>query len=534
MNTSQPEGDSAALAPQGEGEPSAPPGAGADWLRSSRAAPALWGLCALALVVAGLIGTERPLDGDEGFYATAASLVAGGALPHRDFFYTQAPLAPFLYAPVELLAGREILALRALSLAWLGLTWAALLAWLGRRLSSTRAQLLSGALLVTSGGLISWSVVFKTYAAANAGIALGLYCLWRGYEGQRRWFVAAGAAWGLAAGVRLFGIVPWGAAGLVALACAFRGGPELRAAARRAILPLGGGCALGLLPTLGLVTLSPAQSWFGMVEYHTLRSTYPPLPERLGALARLAFRVAREQPHLLLLALLAGWGVLCLRRRWSDLEVAQRLAWLSTGGILLAYSAALATLWPVFPQYYTATLPLLLLPFAAMSSEDLLRRPLVALLVVIVACGAGVYGLSTESARYSARDRWRVEAYRRICAAVAAQTPPSGRVVAFWPGYTYGSGRAYYPGAVNDFSLHTASHLSPADRERFHTFGIEDLIASLSGPERAETLVAGDLPPGLRETSSREALGRLAEAIRGNYRQAEVVEGVPIWVRADR
>ena len=41
----------------------------------------------------------RVIDVDEGFYLSAASLVANGASPYIDFFFPQMPILPVLLAP---------------------------------------------------------------------------------------------------------------------------------------------------------------------------------------------------------------------------------------------------------------------------------------------------------------------------------------------------------------------------------------------------------------------------------------------------
>ena len=38
------------------------------------------------------------LNQDEGWYLYAAQMVRAGKLPYRDFFYTQGPTMPFVYA----------------------------------------------------------------------------------------------------------------------------------------------------------------------------------------------------------------------------------------------------------------------------------------------------------------------------------------------------------------------------------------------------------------------------------------------------
>ena len=44
------------------------------------------------------VSQHRFIDGDEGFYLLASRLVMQHKAPYLDFFYTQAPLLPYVYA----------------------------------------------------------------------------------------------------------------------------------------------------------------------------------------------------------------------------------------------------------------------------------------------------------------------------------------------------------------------------------------------------------------------------------------------------
>ena len=63
------------------------------------------------------VSRNRLIDGDEGFYLLASRLVLEHKTPYLDFFYTQAPLLPYVYAlwmkfaGVTWVAGRTLPAL---------------------------------------------------------------------------------------------------------------------------------------------------------------------------------------------------------------------------------------------------------------------------------------------------------------------------------------------------------------------------------------------------------------------------------------
>lgn len=77
----------------------------------------LAGLIAFTLILFGLTAFWAPLNQDEGWYLYAARLVSQGQMPYRDFFYTQGPVMPYVYAACQpfislfgLLGGRFITA----------------------------------------------------------------------------------------------------------------------------------------------------------------------------------------------------------------------------------------------------------------------------------------------------------------------------------------------------------------------------------------------------------------------------------------
>src|SRR3974377_871115 len=57
----------------------------------------------------------RPLDGDEGFYTTAARLAREGKVPYRDFSYQQGVLLPYIYSWIWGVHPRSLVAMRFLS-----------------------------------------------------------------------------------------------------------------------------------------------------------------------------------------------------------------------------------------------------------------------------------------------------------------------------------------------------------------------------------------------------------------------------------
>jgi len=447
--------------------------------RAARAAPvpvppavrfARLGLVAAAVVVLAACAWWRPIDGDEGYYAAAAGLTAGGAAPYADYFYPQAPLLPWLYAPVVKLAGPDLRALRwfcTLLAAATVFLWAGELARRQRRNPWLGVAALC--LLVCAPGVVSWSVTVKTYAATGLLATLALLALRRGVapDGRALWLAAAGAALGLAGSTRLF-FAPLGpvlAAGLVIWP-----GPAGR---RRALGGAGlllAGFAAGSAPLLIAWLRDPAAFVFDNLGYHELRFSYlrdlhphPTLLVRAAAALRGTAAVVATHPYLLGLLVLTGVGV-AAGAAAEDERRYLRVVGLVCGVFVLGCMAPD----PVHAQYFTAPLPTLALPLLAAGLGRVTGarpRRLAAAAALTVCVGGGMFlwqrpGMDPDPA-------WSFASYERVTEGIRARTRPGDIVFSFWPGYVFGADRAHFPGMENQFAIGVSEKLTPAEKARY-------------------------------------------------------------------
>ena len=272
------------------------------------AAAAAWlGLSAAA-------GWMGELNQDEGWYLYAAKMVREGAVPYRDFAFTQGPVAPLVYAAVyNWVDRRGLVGGRAATFVFGGA--ASLLAvWLAMRIGPRGGRRTAGALCFVLLGVNAYqcqfTTVVKTYALAALLFGLGLLLLSRtGRRGGGGFLIPglAGFFLALAAATR----ISFGAA----LAA---GGAYLvlvhRKSAPWAWLDYGLGGVLGLVLAFAPFHALGREGFaFGMVEYHLLREgggglgalalkagcasrlaqAYFPAFAALGVLAALAWRGRR-------------------------------------------------------------------------------------------------------------------------------------------------------------------------------------------------------------------------------------------------
>ena len=154
---------------------------------------------ALALAACGIV--LGPLNQDEGWYLLAALNVADGALPYRDFLYTQGPVMPYFYAafawlwaPFGMLGGRVFTSA-------LGLASVALWCGAAKRLrGNSAAPSIVFLLLACNPAFSYFTAIPKTYALASFFISIAFYAL----AGKARLRIETAAlALALAAGTRL-------------------------------------------------------------------------------------------------------------------------------------------------------------------------------------------------------------------------------------------------------------------------------------------------------------------------------------------
>ena len=134
--------------------------------------------CAVLAVFAVWMGA---LNQDEGWYLYAAQLVAEGKRPYADFFYTQAPLMPYVYSLlVPLWKAWGLLGARVATLV-LGLGGIGFAVLLARRFAPPERRMAAGVIVALLLGCNLYHLYYlaipKTYALASLLATAGCYLL---------------------------------------------------------------------------------------------------------------------------------------------------------------------------------------------------------------------------------------------------------------------------------------------------------------------------------------------------------------------
>ncbi len=219
--------------------------------------PLLLGVVAVHLLMACIYLFLGELNEDEGWYLLASLRVMAGARPYLDFAYTQSPVLPYVYGPVQVLLGQGVLVGRITSLI---LETSAMLmcmsvAW---RLAGGRAALVVALAWGLNPYLAYFAVVVKTYPLTLFFTSAALFVLLGRPQVPWRAGVAA-ALLALAAGTRLSAM-----AALPAL--------WLLSARRRTLRPAMA-CALTVLALVFLpfALQEPGNTWWNLLGYHISR-----------------------------------------------------------------------------------------------------------------------------------------------------------------------------------------------------------------------------------------------------------------------
>jgi len=240
----------------------------------------LKGCVAAAAATAALLAAAAvwfgSLNQDEGWYLYAAELAGEGKMPYRDFFYTQGPLMPQVYAVLAPAWERGgLLGARILTLA-IGLAGMAAFAGFAARIAPAglRREAAAGTAILLACNLyhVYFNTIPKTYALAGLATALGFLLLALATARRLR-FAAAGAGLFLAfaSGARISLGALLASTGIYLLATRRRNGALW--------LWFGLGGAAGLAAVYGPY-LADAQAFEGLCAaqaYHAARGGFSPL-----------------------------------------------------------------------------------------------------------------------------------------------------------------------------------------------------------------------------------------------------------------
>ena len=509
--------------------------------------------CSL-LYLGGLVyyATMRPVDGDEGFYTTAARLVWEGKTPYKDFFFQQAPLLPYLYSWIWTLHPRSLVAMRMLSAFCGGLE--VLLLGLGlvlcRRLPG-KVTVAAFAAVLLNPYSVSWNVVVKTFAVANLFMTLATICLYKALRSSRpRWFFATGLALGLCVSSRsLYGpLIP---TLLIATLCyEFRECPRPHIQSLSVLF----GSLVGGLPMILSFLRDPRAFVFNNITYHHFDVGYMisgagVITEGYQSVGHVVFvyfamicvRLLLFHPFFTIQLILAFVGIISVRRLRRQADSFRGVPYSESDYryfqiallMLMAYSLTVLLPFPPYDQHFVSPLVPLLIPFVAEGlrvSFQAGRKRIIALAVAAPVLFAIEIG--KETARHSWHPVWQLSTYREVTKVVENNTFADDTVMSFWPGFVFESGRQYFPGMEDHFVFRIINKTTLEDKIHYRV-PTKDQILSAVKNRQAKLLIIHpwileyyhDLSPSEREEF--QAALQNNYSLINNSQRIEIYKAIP-------
>jgi phage shock protein PspC (stress-responsive transcriptional regulator) len=437
------------------------------------------------------VSRHRFIDGDEGFYLLASRLVFDHKTPYLDFFYTQAPLLPYVYALWFKLTRLSWLSARTLAALQTTLLGGLIYAHVCRETQKWLAGVCAAILFASSSLIFAWFPIVKTFPLATPFLFLAYMILVLLAESSPGWWVAiAGLFFALSVDTRSYvlGVAPvfvwwiWRSSShekreTLRQAQDRRWGTRQRLARLLwAVL----GFTIGSVPSLILFVASPDAFLFNNLGYHALRSHAGLIGDWLDKLhvvmATLGGRFTGFQFSVITLTCM---GMLVTRRMKRD------SALLAFGiAVVLGFVCILPT--PASMQYFSMIVPFLIVA-AVISVSDYLaalqtlhqiriaKRICAVGMISFVAFGIPAFRqyLFTGYKVPGVLDphdapNWTLPQVTAVSNAIDTLARPGEQVISFWPGYLFAAQASPYPGFENDFGMYVARKLTAEQREKYH------------------------------------------------------------------
>ena len=464
------------------------------------------------------VSQRRFIDGDEGFYLLASRLVLEHKAPYLDFFYTQAPLLPYVYALWFKLTGLSWISARTFAALQTALLGGLIYAHVSRETQKWLAGMCAVILFASSSLIFAWFPIAKTFPLATPFLFLGYMILTRPKESTAGWWVAvAGLFFALSVDTRSYvlGVAPVFVWWILRQQPRLEKGETLRQAQGRLwgtrqrlarLLWAAAGFAIGAIPSLILFFASPDTFLFNNLGYHAMRSHSGLIGDWLDKvhviLGTFVGRFTGFQFSVLCLTCVGMFTTRRMKRHSALLAFAIAL--------VLGFVCILPT--PASMQYFSMVVPFLIVSAVLSVADSMLtletpRQRCIAPRICVVALicfvvfgvpafrqylftGNGVPGILGSADA----PNWTLAQVTEVSKTIDSLTRPGEEVISFWPGYLFTSHATPYPGFESDFGVVVARKISQEQREKYHVLTPAAMF-EIFDDHRAGLIVVGNQGP---------------------------------------
>jgi hypothetical protein len=427
------------------------------------------------------VSLHHLIDGDEGFYVLASRLVLQHRVPYLDFFYTQAPLLPYVYGAWLKLFGVSWFSARALSACLTTATGTLVCFQVLRETGKWVAGAGAVLLFATSSLVFAWYPIVKTFSLAVLCL-FGAYVILARLTPVPRWQVAlAGVLVGLSIDTRSYVVV---VVPVFVWWIVRRNKPGALAPS----LYFCGGLIVGLAPSLILFLASPDVFLFNNLGYHAMRtdagliSDWQNKLEIVGVL--FAGRHTGFQFSVLTLSCFAA--ILSSRHKRETSVFAFSIA-LLLGGVSLLPT-------PSEVQYFAMLVPFMIVVTVCWASDFISSLPTERAIMRAAAIGMAALAIFAAFLAPTVRQylitgekvpgiggpadapNWTLQSVTAVSKAIDQFAWPGEQVASFWPGYIFASHANPYPGFENDFGMYVSRRLGLEQRLNYHILTPVEMI----------------------------------------------------------
>ncbi len=438
----------------------------------------------LQLLVFAFIIRHRFIHLDEGFFLVASRLVLMHKKPYIDFFYPQAPLLPYIYAPwmkcfgISWAAGRQLAALVTTLLGVL------LYEQVCRLTRNWLAGLAAVVVFASSALVFAWFPIVGPFSLAALFIFSAYVIVSRLSAESSPWLIAAaGLLLGLGVDIRsyLLLLIP------LLLWWIF----QASSARSRLISTFWflGGFTIAMVPSLYLFLSSPDAFLFNNLGYHAIRSNH-------GLIG-----MWQEKLVLAVMFFLGGPGANGIQDSilffvslgfvfsMPGQEYPARRAF----QIALVVSILSLLPTPAYLPYFCLAVPFLIVSAVCVVNDLLVGLRLrqqrvlavvacIALLGIYVGASAGdlrsylITGEGIPGVRWARdKDDWRLQRILEVSQAIDQIASPGEPVASFWPGDVFQTEAVPFPGFENPFALAVSEKLTAQQRAQYHILSPADI-----------------------------------------------------------
>ncbi|HLI64011.1 MAG TPA: hypothetical protein VKV05_11460 [Terriglobales bacterium] len=500
---------------------------------TTRSRPWGWLTCIFVLQLSffSFLSLHRFIDGDEGFYLLASRLVLLHKRPYLDFFYTQAPLLPYVYGLGMKLAGVTWVSGRLLAALFTAVLGTMLCQHVHLQTGNWRAGLLVVVLFATTTLIFAWFPVVKAFSLAGVFLFAAYVVVSSCQNRPLPWPAAlAGLLFGLSVDTRSYLL-------LLTPLFLYHIYRNYEAKARKtSLLWFVVGLLVANLPAFYFFLLSPRVFLFNNLGFHAIRSGNGLVAlwgQKLVTIV-VALLGSKEgngiQATLLLVISLAF--VSSLHDRSYPPRFAFQLA------VAIAFISLLPT--PVLIQYFCLCIPFLLVSTVCVANELLLElraRRTKWLAIIGFTLIAGLYFAASipDFQKYFVTGGfvpdpadWSLQRVGEISRAIDQTTSPGEPVASFWPGDVFQTHAISFPGFENDFGLPISEALTSEQRTRFHLLSPGEIQSDFAAHQPRVVVLR-------QEVFSPPDKPHIANIFRGflaaqGYRVVRSIGGVSIYV----